>query len=348
VGDWQFYLEPKGENEEISLPKGWSGDGIIARFNSRKLYDEIKSTGLPAVNISGQVLEETDIHRVAPSDYKIISTAYSHLRNIGIDSFAFSGLDRNSEQRLRICREMIESEGHKCNCNFSDGKAEWGERLARTAEWLKSLFKPAGVIAWGTVEGRHIADACKAAELRVPEDIAIIGCDFDELIGEMITPSVTGVSLPTIQQGFEAAKMLHSLMKDEPVEKKEIWLEPLGIIHRESTLYTNFDDKEVTKAVRYIKDNFSGSIEVMDIINACSVSRRTLERRFFKTLGRTPAEEIRRMRIEKAKDLLIKTNMTVQEIASACGWKYVEQMIPSFRQKIGMTPVEFRKKAQSR
>lgn len=349
--DWTLYLEPHGENEVFFLPEGWEGDGIIARINRPDVYQRISEAGVPVVNISGQVLPGIDYHRVAPDDTKVVAMAVEHLLEQGMRNFAYSGYTYYSEKRYEICSKILMSFGYSCYLNPESGTwptHTWHERLRSTAEWLKQLPKPVGVIAWGTVEGRHIADACEYAGLKVAEDVSIIGWDFDDLIGEMIKPSISGVAIPTIQQGYEAAVVLDKLMKGEEPELKDNWLEPIGVITRDSTDFIAIEDEDVKAALTYIRSNAENSIDVSDVVSQVSVSRRTLERRFISYIGRSPADEIRRVHLERAKDLLVKTSLSVAEVALSSGWKYAEQMIPYFKEKTGMTPLEFRKKIQAR
>lgn len=347
---WTLYLEPHGENEVFFLPDGWQGDGIIARINRPDIYENIARAKVPVVNISGQKLPGVSYPRVAPDDVKIVQMAVEHLLERGIRSFAYSGYTFYSEKRYEISSKVLMSYGYSCFLNPESGTwsdKKWQSRLEGTAQWLLRLPKPVGVIAWGTVEGRHIADACSFAGLRVGEDVSIVGWDFDDLIGDMITPSISGVALPTIQQGFESAALLDRLIRGEKIEG-DVWLDPIGVISRDSTDFIAIDDEEVKAALNFIRGNAENSIDVSDVVKQVSVSRRTLERRFLSYIGRSPADEIRRVHFERAKDLLIKTSLSVAEVALSSGWKYAEQMIPYFKDRTGMTPLEFRKKIQAR
>jgi len=305
---WMLYLEPHGENEVFFLPEGWQGDGIIARINRPDVYERIASADVPVVNISGQILPGIDYHRVAPDDTKVVNMAVEHLLEQGIKNFGYSGYTYYSEKRYEICSKILMKYGYSCFLNPESGTwpvHHWQERLEGTAEWLRQLPKPVGIIAWGTVEGRHIADACGYAGLKIAEDISIIGWDFDDLIGEMIKPSISGVAIPTIQQGFEAAVALDKLIKGEEPEVKDRWLEPIGVITRDSTDFIAIDDEDVKTALTFIRSNAENSIDVSDVVKQVSVSRRTLERRFLSYIGRSPADEIRRVHLERAKDLLV-------------------------------------------
>jgi len=349
--NWHLFIQPRGERENITLPEGWKGDGIIARVNRPEILDSLSRHNIPIVNISGQVHPWLDIPRVAPNDKSTVSCALEHMLDLGITNFGFSGDDDYATKRYEICREKLAESGHECKKNPATGTVltdKWSDRLNKTAEWIKTLKKPVGIFSWGNIEARHVVDACIMGGFQIPEEVAVMGILTDELLGEINRPTLSAVAVPMLQQGFEAAKMLDTLMKGKTPETKELWLEPLGVNERESTDVVGISDKEVRKALLFIRENAHTPIDVSDVVNTVNISRRTLERRFMKSVGRSPADEIRRVRLDRAKDLLMKTNMTVQEIAQASGWNYAEQMIPFFKQKMGVTPMEYRKMVQSK
>jgi LacI family transcriptional regulator len=72
------------------------------------------------------------------------------------------------------------------------------------------------------------------------------------------------------------------------------------------------------------------------------MARRSLERRFKEMLGRSPADEIRRVKINRVRHLLVTTRMSIPDISDACGFKYVEHMIPVFKKHHGNTPARYR------
>ncbi len=156
---------------------------------------------------------------------------------------------------------------------------------------------------------------------------------------------VVTVQLATERTGFEAARSLHLLMqgkKPEPV----VMLQPLGIAERQSTDVLAIQDADVCDALRFIRRNANRPIDVRDVLRQVSTSRRVLERRFRELLDRTPAQEIRRTHIERAKLLLAQTDLSVPEVAAASGFNYVEHMIPLFKKLVGVTPLVFRRQRQ--
>lgn len=162
----------------------------------------------------------------------------------------------------------------------------------------------------------------------------------------MVHPPISGVDVPVKRIGYEAASRLDQLMRGEAASPHETRLMPLGVTIRQSTDLVACDDPQVREAMRFIHDHAHEGIDVRDLIKAVPMARRSLERRFQEFIGRSPAEEIRRTKIEKVRRLLGATDLPIPDIAEACGFNYVEHMIPVFRKYHGVTPSRYRKIAR--
>lgn len=216
------------------------------------------------------------------------------------------------------------------------------------ARWLATLEKPIGVIGWDTITCRHLASACELAGIDIPEYVAIISLSTEDLLGRTLHPPLSGVDIPVQRIGYEAANLLGSLMRGRSRQTKELLLKPLGITTRQSTDIFACDDPKVRQVMRFIKENAARGIQVRDVMRAVPIARRTLERRFKNLLGHSLAEEIRRTKIEKVRQLLTNTDMRVPEIAEACGFAYAERMIPLFAKYHNDTPAAFRRNLRAR
>lgn len=352
-GNWRFALEPRGINEDEEIPPGWAGDGAIARIRSAKLARKLKRMRIPVVNVSGVIVPGAEFPRVVTDNKLIAEAAVEHLTARGFTHFAYSGIAqrRYVATRAHIFQEVVQAAGFDCRLllskpgfrSCSDLSAEQQERVA----WLQSLPKPVAVAAWGAVEARRVADAALAAGLLIPDEVAIIGVDTDDLIGEQMQPALSAVQLSTEQIGHEAASLLHRMLLGETVAPLTC-IPPTGIAERHSTDVLAVQEPEVREALRFIRQNAHRSISVDDVLRQVTVSRRVLERRFREILQRSPAQEIRRVHIERAKQLLAQTNLAVPQVAAASGFNYVEHMIPLFRRTVGMTPLSYRRQIQPR
>lgn len=344
-------LEPRGIEEPEVIPSGWKGDGIIARVRTPKFAAQLARLKVPVVNVSGIVLPQCKFPRVITDEAQIAKMALDHFRARGFTHFGYSGINERNYvvQRAHIFEQVVVAAGFDCRVHMGSPNRRNGDDVIADrqdrAEWLRSLPKPVAVATWGALQARRVAEAAQLADLHVPEDVAIIGVDTDDLIGELMYPPLSAVQLATERTGFEAAKMLEALMRGQTVPER-VLVPPLGISERQSTDVFAIDDKDVREAVRFIRQNANRPISVGDVMEHVSASRRMLERRFRELLQRTPAQEIRRVHLERAKLLLAQTNLPIPKVAAASGFNYVEHMIPLFRKSVGMTPLAYRRQIQ--
>jgi LacI family transcriptional regulator len=228
------------------------------------------------------------------------------------------------------------------------GAKRAAHELADMMKWLRSLPKPVGIFTWATDRGRQLLEACRIADIAVPFEVAVLGGDYDELLCDASTPPLSGLVVASEQVGHEAAHLLERLIGGAKLPRKPILIPPTGIIERRSTDTLAISDPDLTQALRFIRDNAYRPIQIADILRAIPISRRSIERRFLAVLGHSPSEEIRRLRMAKAKKLLAETNMTMPAIAEACGYGTYNYLTRVFTNENGVTPREFRKRVQAR
>jgi LacI family transcriptional regulator len=209
--------------------------------------------------------------------------------------------------------------------------------------WLRTLSLPVGVIGWDTITCRNVASACELAGLHIPDQVAIISLSTEDLLGQTIHPPVSGVDIPVKRIGYEAAELLDRLIRGRRPADREHLLRPLGVTTRQSTDTIACDDAKLRQVLRFIREQAAAGVNVKDVLRAVPMARRTLERRFTAVLGHSPAEEIRRTKLERVRHLLSTTDLPVPDIAEACGFAYAEHMIPLFSRHHGATPAAFRR-----
>jgi LacI family transcriptional regulator len=214
------------------------------------------------------------------------------------------------------------------------------------ASWLQSLPRPVAVFACNDVRGRQIIDACNESGLSVPEEVAVIGVDDDEVICELCNPPLSSVQPDTMRLGYEGAALLDALMAGEAPPSETIFIPPKGIARRLSSEATAIDDRGVASAMQIIRDHACEGVAVQDVVKRLSISRSTLERRFFAAFGRSPAAEIERVRMSRAKLLLMETRYKLSKIAALTGYGTASQFATAFKRNTGLTPGEFRKQTQ--
>jgi LacI family transcriptional regulator len=353
---WHFFLDPhSGINEYVRMPTGWKGEGVIAPVRSLKLAQQLKKLNVPVVNVSGVDLPGVDLPRVMSDPPAIIRMVVEHLRNdCGFANIAFCGepnrkfLDFWAEAFKTVISEYdMDPIIYKPGKGITTRSGIAAKQKDRQ-RWIEDLPKPIGILGWDTMMSRHLAQACERVGLKVPDDVAIISMETEDLLGEMAHPPISGVTLALERVGYEAAALLDRLIENPTQPPETILIPPLYVTARQSTSIYAVEDPRLRQALAYIRDHAIEGITVNDLLDKVAVSRRVLERLFKKVLDTTPSAEITRYRMMKIRELLLKTNMPIPDVAAACGFRYTENMIPFFRKKTGLSPLAYRKKMQPR
>jgi LacI family transcriptional regulator len=224
--------------------------------------------------------------------------------------------------------------------------ADVAAQAADLRRWLRELPKPVGIMACYDIRGQQVLDACRSAGLAVPAEVAVIGVDNDELLCDLASPPLTSVVPNAHRTGYEAAGLLDRLMAGKRVAAAPTLIAPLGVAARQSTDVLAVDDREVARAVQFIREHACDGINVGDVLRVVPLSRRVLEMRFQRLLGRTPREEILQARLGRVKQLLGETDLPLYLIAERTGFEHVEYLSVVFRREAGTTPSAFRAAAR--
>jgi LacI family transcriptional regulator len=214
------------------------------------------------------------------------------------------------------------------------------------ARWLKELPKPVGIMACYDIRGQQVLDACRGAGLAVPDEVAVIGVDNDTLLCELASPPLSSVIPNAHRAGYEAAALLDKLMEGKRVPATARLIAPLGIAERQSTDVLAVDDRNVARAVQFIREHACEGINVSDVLRVVPLSRRVLEQRFQRLLGCTPREEILHVRLARVKQLLGETELPLYLVAERTGFEHVEYLSVVFKRETGRTPSAWRQEAR--
>jgi LacI family transcriptional regulator len=353
-GPWAFYLQPGDLRQLLPKMEEWGGTGIIARIATPEVARAVLAARLPAIalDLNQQQLAPSNplsrLSEVCPDSHKAGRLAAEHLLERGFRTFAFVGAWGDLPWSLRRGEGFAErlDEAGLPHQQFPMPPAardrRWGRQQAILAQWMRKLPKPLGVLACDDDRGRQVLEACRAAGLHVPDDVAVVGVDDDELLCELSDPTLSSVALNTEQAGYAAAALLDGLMAGRIQQSRRILVDPVRVVTRRSTDTRATEDHVLGRAVRFIQDNVVRPIGVDDVVHHVGCSRRTLELRFQQILGRSINCEIQQIRIERAENLLTETDLSVTQIADALGFGSSNYMIRLFRRTIGQTPVEYR------
>lgn len=351
---WSIYLIEHSRNStDLSWLNQWKGDGIIARIENDRIARFIQETGLPAVDLSAFRFLP-DLPCVETDDQAIARLAANHLLERGFKHFGYVGDSRFNWSRWRgehFVRH-IEEAGYRCSVFDSYADIAPGRSSSQANEqqaivsWLNTLPKPIGLLACYDKQGQQLLEACRAADIAVPDDAGVIGVDNDDLLCELSNPPLSSIAPDTLRTGYFAASLLDRMMAGQTVSSKMYLIEPTGVHTRQSTDVLAIEDKIVSDAIRFIRGNANYDINVSDLLKAIPVSRRVLESRFLKVLGHTPHDEIIRVKMKIAKQLLAETDLTLPDIAERSGFKHPEYLSVVFKKITGQPPSAYRSQNQ--
>ena len=352
MGNWSLYVE---EDPDLRIPemKDWHWDGIIADFDDRKTAETVRGLKIPIVGIGGGYGwydEDSGIPYVSTDNQAMGKLAAEHLLDCGFTRFAYCGFPPNkingwSVERAQAFRGRIEEAGFSCSV-FSGRKGtarQWGKLQGELSAWLVSLKRPIGLMTCNDIRARHVLEACRNLGIRVPDDMAVVGVDNDEVMCELTNPPLTSIEQGSRQIGYEAALLLERLMAGKKPTRLRTLLEPEDIVVRQSTDILAIEDEDVARAVAFIREHACDPIQVSDVLDLVDLSRSTLDKQFRITLGRTIHAEMQRVKIEQAKRFLTATAIPVSQIAKRCGFEYLQYFTTVFRKHTGQTPAKYRR-----
>ncbi len=347
---WSFYLieQGRGDDPPVWLAR-WKGDGIIARIESARIAAAVVKSGLPAVDVSAGRFVPS-LPWVETDDRAIAALAAQHLLERGFKHLAFCGDDRFawSRQRGEAFTSLVRQSGATLHVAPSTTDEEPARATRALQRWLRSLPRPVGVFACYDIRGQQVLDACRHLGLAVPEEVAVVGVDNDELLCELADPPLSSVIPDARRAGYEAAALLDRLMQGHAPASLETRIPPLGLRARQSTDMLAIEDPHVVQALRFIREHACDPIDVADVLRVVPVSRRVLEKRFLHLLHRTPHAEIVATKLARVRSLLTETKLPIDEIARRSGFAHTEYLSVVFKRELGVSPRDYRRQQQQR
>ncbi len=349
-GNWELFVEPRGLEQRRWLPPEWKGDGVIARVGFVDLAKRLKQMKLPVVNVSAITLPKVNFPRVISDQVAAAGLAAEHLLARGFRSFGYFsllGLEYVMEHQ-RAFGDALRIAGHRCEVfavqPHLGSEPTWNLDMKRLGIWLKRLPKPLAVFTWNSSSARDLIYACQRSGLAVPEEIAVLSGSDDDLFCEVTPVPISAMQLGSDQIGYRAAAELDQMMSNPNAKPAaEVLIAPRGLMERRSTDTLAVEDAAMVKALRFIREDPSRVMTVTDVARSAGLCRRALELRFQNLLGRSPAAEIRRVRIDHAIHLLQHTNLSVGTVAERSGFSSPEYMASVFRSQLATSPMNFRK-----
>jgi len=350
-GPWSIFAHERGQDDDDPpwLAR-WQGDGIITRSRDFSLCRRAHAHGIPVVSVR-HLLEKPEFPTVFPDQRLIGQRIASHLITRGFKHFGYCGVPGNKlweRRRHAAFVRSVENAGADCaeykQTYLADAAKNWEKEQSLMVAWLRQLPKPVGIMTAHDTQGVQLLDACRRAGIQVPDEVAVVSVDNDPVLCELASPPLSSLDQNAQKLGYEAAALLHRMMRGESAAPANHFFEPGEVVTRQSSDVVAVKDVAVAKAVRFIRENACLEIDGRAIARAAGQSRRALEKKFRVVTGRTPMEEVHAIRLRRIKQLLAETDYILPAVAEKCGFAYHEYMSRFFKKMTGLTPGAYRKK----
>lgn len=345
---WIFFFEAPDyttifQNEKLfQMLKMWEPDCIVTRPTI--LMPKLKELGVPLILTSANTIIDGVVN-VKADDERIAKLGASYLIEKGFKNLAFYGTDKIywSKNRKKAFKKEVLSKG----LNYFEAEAfllnEWQNNPYRLKSWIQSLPKPVAIMACQDDFGIQIIEAVKMTEFKIPFDVAVLGVDNDLFICNLYNPPMSSIDQESETVGYGVAKYIQSYLDGNKQLPNEIVGMTFRVVTRLSTDVIAVDDLELKKALLYIQQNAGKrNIPVSEVVSKTFLSRRPLEMRFRKTLGRSILQEISRVRINFACNMLRNTGSSIGEIAYSMGFSSPTSFSNFFKKEIHCCCKEYR------
>ncbi len=346
-GPWRVYRWPGALDSSLPEWKSLKIDGAIVR--DVKVVERLAHSGIPVIFAQHNKESYAPFPSIITDGALIGGMGAEHFLDRGFRNFAYCGLDEFawSRGRAQYFRQRLEQAGLAVSL-YRPPASKRGRALrneqSQIADWLRQLPKPVAVMCCNDDRALLVIEACKLAGCSVPDDVAVLGVDNDVLVCDLADPPISSIALNTESAGYEAARLLDELMKGGAMTGQVIPVQPTHIVTRMSTDMLAVTDPDVATALGFIRRNANRLIQVDNVVEATTASRRVLEKRFKAILHRSVHQEIRRIRVNNIVRLLVGTDLSIADIAAHCGFDGVEHIARYFRKETRVSLREYRKR----
>ena len=349
-GRWTFVLSSELHDPSVAGLSKWDGHGAFAMID-RQNVQAARRLRIPVVNLSCS-LEQAGLPRARIDEQRVGVVAAEHLIECGFRRFAYYGFEPAwySSEREKGFATAVKDAGHEfvrySSLSGLGGRDRGDDEWKRLEFWLKTITPPFGLMACSDQWAIAAMEACHEIGLKVPDDVAVIGVNNDEITCEYCQPKLSSVIRPDHAIGYQAAAILDRLMAGKKPPRSEVVIPPLGVAKRGSTELLAAENAYARRAALFIREHAAEGIGVQDVLRHVSGSRRLLEYRFREHLGRTPYQYIAEIRAGQAKRLLEQPEkMRLSDITRACGFHDLQRFRLVFKRLTGLTPRQYRAKA---
>ena len=355
-GPWSFFVQERELHSGIpEWLHHWQGDGIIARIENRGMAAQLLKLDCPVVDVLGSFrfpgvpAFDTDAMAVAKmaADF-FLKAGFKHFAFSGYQGIPFS--DRRAvafakylAEKGKAVEEMpaVPRGGEASDIQTIEQHGMMANQM--TAHWLNGRPHPLAVLACNDVRAQQILNACRKHDIRVPEEVAVMGVDNDDVLCNLCEPPLSSIEPNTDRLGYEAAAVLAQAMAGKKVSAPFTQIAPLRLLERASTDVIAMDDLVIVQAVRFIRDEVGRGIAVKDVLAQVRRSRTDMEQRFRRWLGTGIHSHIEHRRLERVCRLLRETEYNLDEVARRAGFATAAHLCRLFKKNFQQTPTQFRK-----
>jgi LacI family transcriptional regulator len=336
---------------EKVVPWGWEGDGILAWLGAwDELAEFVERQNKPTVDFS---FRRPHLHfpRVIEDHAHAAQLVADHFLSRGFNQFVFysDAANWSYDERGRGFLEAVERAGHAClwlkwheSPAFRTDRDQWKQKRAWLGAELKKRPQPLALFAANDQHALDVLEACNYAHLVVPDQVAIVGAENYLLAPAAMRTPVSSVDTNLETLGYRGAALLDRLMSGKPAPKEPIRVPAAGLVARQSSDLLAVPHAGVGRSLRFIWEHGHEPISVKDLVGVAAMSRRSLHTAFLRYLGRTPGQELHRVRIERAKRLLGQRGQKIETIGKDCGYQRPNSFSVAFKQATGMSPKQYR------
>ena len=341
------YRDRHGLDGVLKWACEWKANAIIARFDNTDDVSLFRQHGIVAL---AQDFKDrfTEIPNIT-SDYRLTGKMAADLfLQKGFRHFAFCGYKEAvwSQERYEGFRACIASQGLEANLRVHQEQLLeniWSYDYTLLAEWIRSLPYPTALLACDDMQGTRVAEVCRIHGIKIPEEIAVLGVDNDEMTCNLSNPPLSSVELNIEQGGYKAAQLIDQLLQNVDAPFADVIIPPMRVVNRHSTDVYATSDPCVLLALRYIHQNLTKKIGVADIVREVPLSRRLLEMRFKQVTNQPVYQYIFHLRMERFAELLLLSDAPIGEVAVQAGLVDYKNLARQFKKQRGCSPSEFRK-----
>lgn len=350
-GPWSLRLEPRNlDDRPPGWLRSWQGDGIIVRCDSARMARAVLATGLPVIDVRGGA-PEAGLPLVGVDNEPVADAAFEHFHERGFRHFAWCDLFRLRRGWINVRRnrflERVRRSGGLCTCFQSPRTvlrdAGWSAQgMGDLTKWLATLPRPVAILACDDEQAHVVLDATLTLGLRVPDEIAVMGIDNDEVFCRASVPQLSSVDVNAFTVGYEAAAALARLMRGRRVAARALF-PPRGVVARQSTDTIAAESPEAQAALEMICERACAGLTAADVAAKLVISRSTLDRLLRQSIGRSATAAIMNVRLARVKADLAGTDLAIKAIARRAGFTSVQHLSNLFRDRVGVTPGRYRR-----